>query len=60
MQRVLRRVPRRRRPPDTFQTHKDPKLDQAAERYILTVFSTGCNLGSNQAARHMAGVGECG
>jgi TnpA family transposase len=34
----------------------DPKLDRAVERYILTVFAIGCNLGPNQAARHMAGL----
>jgi hypothetical protein len=30
----------------------DPKLAQAAQRYIFTVFSYGCNLGPNQTARH--------
>jgi TnpA family transposase len=34
----------------------DPKLDRAVERYILTVFALGCNLGPAQAARHMAGL----
>ena len=34
----------------------DPKLERAAERYIQTVFALGCNLGPNQAARHMAGA----
>jgi TnpA family transposase len=34
----------------------DPKLERAAERYIQTVFAIGCNLGPNQAARHMAGA----
>jgi TnpA family transposase len=34
----------------------DPKLDQAAERYLQTVFAIGCNLGPTQAARHMAGA----
>jgi hypothetical protein len=34
----------------------DPKLDRAVERYILTVFAIGCNLGPTQAARHMAGL----
>jgi TnpA family transposase len=30
----------------------DPKLAQAVQRYIFTVFGYGCNLGPNQAARH--------
>ena len=34
----------------------DPKLEQATERYLLTVFTYGCNLGPNQAARHMGGI----
>jgi TnpA family transposase len=34
----------------------DPKLDHAVERYILTVFALGCNLGPAQAARHMSGL----
>ncbi len=34
----------------------DPKLERAAERYIQTAFAIGCNLGPNQAARHMAGA----
>lgn len=33
----------------------DPKLRRAAERYLLTIFAHGCNLGPNQAARHLAG-----
>jgi hypothetical protein len=33
----------------------DPKLDRAVERYLLTIFALGCNLGPNQAARHMNG-----
>ncbi|HEY0846796.1 MAG TPA: Tn3 family transposase, partial [Noviherbaspirillum sp.] len=33
----------------------DPKLKRAAERYLLTIFALGCNLGPNQAARHLAG-----
>lgn len=33
----------------------DPKLKRAAERYLLTIFAMGCNLGPNQAARHLAG-----
>lgn len=34
----------------------DPKLDRANERYLLTTFAYGCNLGPTQAARHMRGV----
>ena len=34
----------------------DPKLERATERYLLTTFSYGCNLGPTQAARHMRGV----
>jgi TnpA family transposase len=34
----------------------DPKLDQPIERYILTAFAYGCNLGPAQAARHMRGT----
>ena len=34
----------------------DPKLDRAKERYLLTTFTYGCNLGPTQAARHMRGV----
>ncbi len=34
----------------------DPKLERATERYILTTFTYGCNLGPTQAARHMRGV----
>ncbi len=33
----------------------DPKLERPRERYVLTTFTYGCNLGSSQAARHMAG-----
>lgn len=32
----------------------DPKLKQARERYLLTVFAMGCNLGPTQAARHLS------
>lgn len=32
----------------------DPKLRQARERYVLTVFAMGCNLGPTQAARHLS------
>ncbi|NBD18494.1 MAG: Tn3 family transposase [Cyanobacteria bacterium] len=31
----------------------DPKLDRAHERYLLTTFTYGCNLGPTQAARHI-------
>lgn len=34
----------------------DPKIEQAIERYILTTFAQGCNLGPAQAARHMRGL----
>jgi TnpA family transposase len=34
----------------------DPKLERAVERYILTAFAYGCNLGPMQAARHMRGT----
>lgn len=30
----------------------DPKIRKAAERYLLTIFAMGCNLGPTQAARH--------
>lgn len=33
----------------------EPKLTDAAERYILTTFAYGCNLGPNQTARHVRG-----
>lgn len=33
----------------------EPKLSQAQERYILTAFGYGCNLGPNQMARHAKG-----
>jgi TnpA family transposase len=33
----------------------EPKLDEPLERYILTVFGLGCNLGPNQTARHTKG-----
>ncbi|MBF8179150.1 Tn3 family transposase [Herminiimonas contaminans] len=32
----------------------EPKLRNARERYLLTVFTMGCNLGPNQAARHLS------
>lgn len=34
----------------------DPKLAQAKQRYLLTVFGYGCNLGPNQTARHASDV----
>jgi TnpA family transposase len=33
----------------------EPKLERARERYILTVFAYGTNLGPNQLARHTRG-----
>ena len=33
----------------------DPKLDNPTERYIVTTFGYGCNLGPAQTARHMRG-----
>jgi len=34
----------------------EPKMDKPMERYILTTFGYGCNLGPNQTARHTRGV----
>jgi TnpA family transposase len=34
----------------------DSKLERSTERYLLTTFTYGCNLGAAQAARHMRGV----
>lgn len=34
----------------------DPKLTRPVERYLLTLFTYGCNLGASQAARHMRGL----
>lgn len=34
----------------------DPKLEKPIERYLLTMFTYGCNLGPAQAARHMRGI----
>ncbi len=34
----------------------DPKIEKPIERYLLTMFTYGCNLGPAQAARHMRGV----
>lgn len=33
------------------------KLKQPAERYLLTIFALGCNLGPTQAARHLGNSG---
>lgn len=32
----------------------EAKLRDAAERYLMTIFAMGCNLGPTQAARHLA------
>jgi Tn3 transposase DDE domain/Domain of unknown function (DUF4158) len=34
----------------------EPKLADPVQRYILTVFAYGCNLGPTEAARHMQGL----
>jgi TnpA family transposase len=34
----------------------DAKIDQPTERYVLTTFTYGCNLGPTQAARHLRGA----
>lgn len=34
----------------------DPKIDQPSQRYVLTTFTYGCNLGPAQAARHLRGA----
>jgi len=34
----------------------DPKLERAAERYILTAFGYGCGLGPTQLSRHTRGL----
>lgn len=34
----------------------DLKLQQAKERYIITTFGYGCNLGATQTARHTRGL----
>jgi len=34
----------------------EPKLERPVERYLLTLFTYGCNLGPAQAARHMRGL----
>ena len=33
----------------------EPKIANATERYILTTFAYGCNLGPTQTARHVRG-----
>jgi TnpA family transposase len=37
-------------------SHSEPKIARAAERYILTVFAIGSNMGPVQAARHLQGI----
>lgn len=34
----------------------DPKIKDIIERYIITAFCYGCNLGARQTARHMRGI----
>ena len=34
----------------------DPKIDNPTERYLLTTFTYGCNLGPSQAEKHMKDV----
>ncbi len=34
----------------------DPKIENPGERYILTTFTYGCNLGPAQASRHLRGA----
>ena len=34
----------------------EPKIERPLERYILTAFTYGCNLGPTQAARHLRGI----
>ena len=34
----------------------DPKIENPTERYLLTTFTYGCNLGPIQAAQHMRGA----
>jgi TnpA family transposase len=34
----------------------EPKLEKPIERYILTTFGYGCNLGPNETARHTRGL----
>jgi TnpA family transposase len=37
-------------------SYSEPKIERAAERYILTVFAIGSNMGPIQAARHLQGL----
>ena len=37
-------------------SHSEPKIARAIERYILTVFAIGSNMGPVQAARHLQGM----
>ena len=37
-------------------SHSEPKIARAAERYLLTVFAIGSNMGPVQAARHLQGL----
>ncbi len=34
----------------------DPKIDNPTERYLLTTFTYGCNLGPSQAEKHMRDI----
>jgi len=37
-------------------SHSEPKIARAIERYILTIFAIGSNMGPVQAARHLQGM----
>jgi TnpA family transposase len=37
-------------------SHSEPKIERAAERYLLTIFAIGSNMGPVQAARHLQGL----
>ena len=37
-------------------SHSEPNIERAIERYILTVFAIGSNMGPVQAARHLQGM----
>jgi TnpA family transposase len=37
-------------------TGSDPKIDNPTERYLLTTFTYGCNLGASQAEKHMRDI----
>src|SRR3546814_4927609 len=57
---MIRRPPRSTRtdtlfPYTTLFRSHEPKIKQATERYLQTIFAMGCNLGPNQAARHFVG-----